>query len=223
MNYQTDNPTSHFLDNVCSNNFVQYINIPTCHTSGSKTLIDNKLHNSINGNTISGNITTDISDHLAQFLITSYQVHSETKPKKILTRNFKSFAQDNFKHDLKNVDWEYTLDIHLHDANHSFEQFLKKINDMLGRHATLKYMSRKQQKSISKPWITKGILKSIKTKNTLHNKFCQAKDNKSKSDLHNKFKKYCNLILTLSRKSKDSYFKSFFEEQKKMVSKYGKE
>ena len=82
MNYQTDNPTSHFLDNVCSNSFVQYINIPTCHTSGSKTLIDNKLHNSINGNTISGNITTDISDHLAQFLITSYQVHSETKPKK---------------------------------------------------------------------------------------------------------------------------------------------
>ena len=76
-------------------------------------------------------------------------------------------------------------------------------------------MSRKQQKSISKPWITKGILKSIKTKNTLHNKFCRAKDNKSKSDLHNKFKKYCNLILTLSRKSKDSYFKSFFEEQKK--------
>ena len=161
------------------------------------------------------NITTDTSDHLAQFLITSYQVHSETKPKKILTRNFKSFAQDNFKHDLQNVDWEYTLDVHLHDANHSFEQFLKKINNILDRHATLKYMSRKQQKSISKPWITKGILKSIKTKNTLHNKFCQAKDNKSKSDLHNKFKKYCNLILTLSRKSKDSYFKRFFEEQKK--------
>ena len=73
-------------------------------------------------------------------------------------------------------------------------------------------MSRKQ-KNISKPWITKGILKSIKIKNTLYNKFCRAKDNKSKSDLYNKFKKYLNLILTLSRKSKDS--KSFFEEHKK--------
>ena len=40
------------------------------------------LHNDINANTISGNITTDISDHLAQFLITSYQVHSEKNLKK---------------------------------------------------------------------------------------------------------------------------------------------
>ena len=123
MNYETDNPTSHFLDNICSNSFFPYINIPAHHTSRSKTLIDNILHNGINGNTISGNITTDISDHLVQFLITSYQVHSEAKPKKILTRTFKSFAQDNFKHDLLSVDWEYTLDIHLRDANHSFMQF----------------------------------------------------------------------------------------------------
>ena len=49
----------------------------------------------------------------------------------------------------------------------------------------------------------------------MHNKFCRAKVNKLKSDLYNKFKKYRNLILTLSRKTKDSYFKSFFEEHKK--------
>ena len=116
---------------------------------------------------------------------------------------------------MQNFDWEYTLDIHLHDANYSFDQFLKKINDILDKHAPLKYMSRIQQKNISKPWITKGILKSIKIKNTLYNKFCRAKDNKSKSDLHSKFKKYRNLTLTLSRKSKDSYFKCFFEKQKK--------
>ena len=29
MNYEIDNPTSHFLDNVCSNSFFPYINIPT--------------------------------------------------------------------------------------------------------------------------------------------------------------------------------------------------
>ena len=70
MNYETDNPTFHFLDNVCSNSFFPYINTPTRHTSRFKTLIDNILHNGINGKTISGNITSDISDHLAQFLIT---------------------------------------------------------------------------------------------------------------------------------------------------------
>ena len=174
MNYETDNSTFHFRDNIFSNSFFPYINIPTRHTSQSKTLIDNILHNGINANTVSGNMTTNISDHLAQFLITSHQVHSQTKPKKILT-TFKSFVQDNFKHDLQSVDWEYTLDIHLHDANHSFEQFLQKINSILDKLAPLKYMSRKQQ-NMSKPRITKIILKSIKIKNTLHSKFCRAKD-----------------------------------------------
>ena len=92
---------------------------------------------------------------------------------------------------------------------------LKKINEILDKHALFKYISRKQQKNISKPWITNGILKSIKIKITLYNKFCQAKNNKLKFDLHSKFKKYRNLILTLSRKSKDFYLKSFFEEHKK--------
>ena len=75
-------------------------------------------------------------------------------------------------------------------------------------------MSRKQQKNVSKPWITKGILQSIKIKNTLYNKYSQAKDNKLKSDRHNKFKKYRNLIPTFWRKSKVSYLKSFFEVKK---------
>ena len=167
--------------------FLSIINISTRHTSRSKNLIGNKLHNGINGSARSGDITNDISNHLAQFLITSYQLHSETKPKKkILTRTFKSFVHNNFKHNLQNFDWEYTLDIHFHDTNHSLEQFLKKVNDILVKHAPLLYIN-KTKKNISKAWITKGILKSIKIKNTLSNTFCRAKDNKSKSDLHKKF------------------------------------
>ena len=99
---------------------------------------------------IDHNITDNI-DRKVPIFITSYQVHRETKPKQILTRHFKSFVQDNFKHDLQCVYWEYTLDIYLHDANHSFEQFLvKKIINILDKHAPLKYMSRKQPKNISK-------------------------------------------------------------------------
>ena len=72
ISYNSHNPTSQFLDGICSNTFFSYINIPTCHTSRSKTFIDNIFHNNINENAISENLTTDISDHLAQFLITNY-------------------------------------------------------------------------------------------------------------------------------------------------------
>ena len=53
MNYEIDLPTSHFLDNFCSNSFFPYIMYPERHLSRSKTLIDNLLHNGINGNTVS--------------------------------------------------------------------------------------------------------------------------------------------------------------------------
>ena len=62
MNYETDNLTSHFLDNVCSGSFFPHIHISTRHISRSKSLIENILHNGIDG---SENITTNISDHLA--------------------------------------------------------------------------------------------------------------------------------------------------------------
>ena len=69
INYNSHNSTSVFLDSICSNSFFVYNNISTRHTLRSKTLIDNIFHNNISENSISGYLTTDISDHLAQFLI----------------------------------------------------------------------------------------------------------------------------------------------------------
>ena len=60
VSYETDNPTSLFFDNVCSINFLPYINITTRHSSRSKTLINNILNNNINGTTVSGNIASNI-------------------------------------------------------------------------------------------------------------------------------------------------------------------
>ena len=74
---------------------------------------------------------------------------------------------------------------------------------------------KKQEKNISKPSITKGILISIKIKNTLYKKFCCAKDNKLKPDLHNKFKKYRNLILTSQEKAETPTLKASLKETKK--------
>ena len=54
-------------------------------------------------------------------------------------------------------------------------------------------ISPKQQKNVTKPWITKGILTST---HYMIN-FFQAKDKEMTTDLHKKFKKYCNFMLNL--------------------------
>ena len=76
--YDCHNLTSQFRDSI-----FRYIDILNCHTARSKTFIDNNFYNNINE---SGNLATDISYHLVQFLINLTVAKIKLKPKKILNR-----------------------------------------------------------------------------------------------------------------------------------------
>ena len=214
LNYESDNQTASFLDKICSNGFFPYINIPTRITLKSKTLIDNIFLNNVVENTISGNITTDISDHLAQFLLIPIKIQNKAKPLNAYQRDYKNFDIEIFQQDLQQIHWPNILSLNKNDVNYSFEQFLSSVNNILDHHAPYKHVSRKQLKTAAKPWITKGIRKSIHVKNMLHHKFCKSKDEERKAELHSRYKTYKNLLVKLTRKSKDSHYKKFFEENK---------
>ena len=69
--YDKHAPTNEFLDSVSSHTFLPHINQPTIIIITSKTLTDNIFSNIHTPGCISGNLTTSISDHLAQLLIAS--------------------------------------------------------------------------------------------------------------------------------------------------------
>ena len=69
MNYNEHNQTNEFLDSLASNSCIPLILQPTRITSHSNTLTDNIFSNVIDPDTISGNLTATISDHLPQFAI----------------------------------------------------------------------------------------------------------------------------------------------------------
>ena len=48
-----------------------------------------------------------------------------------------------------------------------FDYFYSVVNATIDKHAALKKLSKREAKFKSKPWITQGIRKSIKTKNKL--------------------------------------------------------
>ena len=62
------------------------------------------------------------------------------------------------------------------DVDLSYKKFLDEITKQLDIHAPVKKLSHKEMKSLSKPWLTKGILQSIKQKNVLYRKFIRTKD-----------------------------------------------
>ena len=45
LNYESNQQTADFINNMDSNSLVSYITLPTCITTGSKVLIDNIFFN----------------------------------------------------------------------------------------------------------------------------------------------------------------------------------
>ena len=113
----------------------------------------------------------------------------QNKPKSLnaYQRDYKSFDIEIFQQDLQQIHWPNILSLDKNDINYSFEQFLSSVNNILDRHAPYKHVSRKQLKTAAKPWITKGIRKSIHAKNMLHHKFCKSKDEERKAELHSRY------------------------------------
>ena len=69
LKYDTNNDSAAFLDMMYENFLLPYVSSPTRITSRSQTLIDNTFSNIIEDEINSGNITTTISDHYAQFTL----------------------------------------------------------------------------------------------------------------------------------------------------------
>ena len=130
MNYNVHNPTNEFLDSLASNSFLLYILQPTRITSPSKTLIDNIFTNITLPDSISGNLTATISDHLPQFLIVSNIFSNPPSNKSnIYERDWSNFDQENFILDYFSIDWNETLKIEEQNINYSTEIFLNKIRN----------------------------------------------------------------------------------------------
>ena len=73
--------------------------------------------------------------------------------------------------DLKQVNWDNILNVSEGNVNKSFQNFSIKITDILDKHMPITKLSLKEMKSSNKPWLSKGILKSINQKNANHRKF----------------------------------------------------
>ena len=73
-------------------------------------------------------------------------------------------------------------------------------------------MSRKEKRLNEKPWITRGILTSIKTKNRLFQKY---KSNNSDSSKKQQYKKYLNKLTHIKNIVKRSYYENLIKKNKR--------
>ena len=206
--------SSLFLNALESHNLLPKILLPTRITPRSRTLIDNIFTNHTGTDLTSGNLTCSISDHLPQFLIAPIEKASIPKEHNIYIRNMKQFNKENFLYDLNNINWNTCIEAEHRDINHSFDNFISSFNSVLDRHAPLKKANKSELKLHQKPWITTGILRSIKMRNSIFRQFKKCKQQERKNTLYLRYKLYRNQIVSLTRLSKKNHMQKFFQENR---------
>ena len=120
--------------------------------------------------------------------------HRKENPNTILALN----------EDLGNEDWhEVTGE---NDVNKAYKSFIDKLTHYYNKNVPL--VQNKQHKNdIRNPWITRGILRSIKKRNKLYKLYIS---NPSKQNL-DKYKKYRNNLNSVIRSSKKMYYSKELE------------
>ena len=135
-------------------------------------------------------------------LVSNINSKEKSKPKQnaLYKRRHTDDNINIFKSNLSKTNWQNILVNG--NANDDYDAVVKKFNDLYDECIPLKKCTSKHKRDPRSPWITKGILKSINTKNKLYKQYLQ-----SPNDIRRqKFVTFRNKLHTIIRKSKRSFF-----------------
>ena len=184
-----------------------HINKPTRISKTSSTLIDNIFSNNVNKECLNGILYYDISDHLPIFSIIKQTINVH----RLLNNTLKMHRKENSSNiDSLNIDLcqEQWLDVfEENDVDKAYEKFNHKLQKYYDKNIPL---VRTKYKKVKNPWITKGILKSIKTRNKLYKKSLKKMSDENCS----KYKIYRNKLTSIIRISRKLHYSNKIDMNK---------
>ena len=203
LEHSTHPPTNNFLNTMQSLNYFPHISRPTRFPDNpllsQPSLLDHIWTNFLPFS-LSGIIHIGLSDHLPIFINIPQSIDTDKKHE-IRFRIFKNQNHTSFTNDLATLDWSNVLNFQHH--NHNFDMFMDKINKLYNKHYPIKtkFISTNR---LRKPWITSGILASIKHKCNL---FKLSKLGLVSEEF---YKRYRNQVSLLIKISKSNYYNNIF-------------
>ena len=115
-----------------------------------------------------------------------------------------------FKNALSMVDWSFVSEDD--DLENVYTKFLNKTPVLINIHCPLKAIKVSKRKTPRKPWVTIGLLNSIRTKDKIYIKYIGLTKPTSENKIN--YTKYRNLLNNLLRASKKSHITSEIESNK---------
>jgi len=207
-----------FIDFMTLNLMQAHILGPSRIRAGCKpSLVDNICLNDMEIECTSGNLYGPISDHMANFIIMENIEYSRKKEEKVIIRDMSKFNKTQFINDI-NIDNLTEVISRTYDVNDQYNIFHTRLIQAIDKNAPFKTLTNKENKIKLKPWITKGIRKSIHRKNKMYKKYVGNKN----EDIYKEYQKLRNKLNDIIRGKKRHYGK-YFEDNKQNANKCGQE
>ena len=207
LSYINHKPTNEFLTAMQSLNYFELISRPTRFpinkAKGRPSLIDH-IYCNFQPNCISGILTNPVSDHLPTFLLIP-SIKPKIETEKIQFRLFDDVSRQQFSRDLSGVHWEQILTRQSVDEN--FIVFQNTLNLLYNKHFRIKTKTI-HKSGKSSPWISQGILKSVKTKNFLYKQYLL------KLIPYRRYSYYSNKLKEIIKIAKRKYYENYFSSFK---------
>ena len=208
-----DRNTGEYLEVLLSHGLLPKVTVPTRVGHDKGTLIDHvfvKLLES-NDNCIAGTLTSDITDHFINFLFVEYSV---SKPKRQYV-SYRPYTENNvakFNNELAKCDMSdiYTSN----DPDVAYDRLVQIYSETLDECIPVKTARFNKYHHKKEPWITNGILKSIKERDKLHKKFRLETNTAVKEQLRKQYNSYRNSLSKLIRLTKFEYQRQKFSKCK---------
>ena len=201
-------PTAEYLDIMVSSNLLPKVTLPTRVSRSSATLIDHLFTNI--ESSLAGTIRTDITDHYSNFLLIKLlKEKRHENPTHVSYRPMTDKTVEKLNLLLTSADWTDVYD--RTDPTEAYSIFLHKYLSFLDKAMPQKKVCFNKYKHKSQPWITKGLLKSLCTKDKLYKVFKRCTDPLKKTQKEIEYKNYRNMYNSLIRSAKQEYWSRNFE------------
>jgi len=217
LKYHTNHDTTDFLDQLLLKNIIPKVTVPTRITSHSATLLDHIFTNIVSEKCIAGTLITDISDHFSNFIFIKSLSLKSTLPQTVTYRVMSNQAIDNLNRSLSDHDW--TDLYNSTDVNTAYEIFSDQFSQLVNTHLPIKTAKFNSLKHKREPWMTKGILTSLKTKEKLYIQMVKCKGNANYAHRQEIYKQYNFIYKKCIKAAKALHWKITFQETKSNMKK----
>ena len=211
---QISSSGSDYINMLLSYGIASVIDKPSRITPSSATILDHILTNEDRFTIVPRVNEHDITDHYPAMVSISHKMDKNKYCSNAkFTLDLSTFSVDSFNEDLQIKLDDFMLKIPTATAtniNSMFEDFYSLITTTIENHAPLKKLTRKQTRLRNKPWITKGLLKSIKRKQKMY-KTHYINDS---TDERKFYKSYCNTLTRIKTLTKKLFYKTQFDVHK---------